>query len=144
MIDFLINLIPVSLCIWGIHILFQEGHIFEQLGDWMDEKLPEGLNKPLWACPVCMSSIWGTAGYFILGLHYHYFFPFIFCLCGLNTIILKLTSNKRVIEQFDGEAFRQMWDLMKVNDQKLMDVITYLKNEKEKNTKAKEDPQQTI
>jgi hypothetical protein len=117
MIQFLLSLLPVSLGIWAIHILFQEDQLLEKAGDWMDEHWPEKINKPLWACPICMSSVWGLIGFFALD----YFFnvhhgiklliPFILCLCGLNTIILNLTSKKRIIQEFEPEAFRQLYDL---------------------------------
>lgn len=103
MIDFLISLIPVSLGIWCINVLFQDGHILEKAGDWMELHFPEEVNKPLWMCPICQSSFWGLVGFFAV----QYFFdvyltlklliPFIFCLCGLNTIIAKATSKERII-----------------------------------------------
>lgn len=117
MTTFLLSLLPVSLGIWCIHILFQEGHLLEKVGDWMDEHWPEKVNKPLWACPICMSSVWGFIGFFALdflfGVHHDIklLIPFIFCLCGLNTIILKLTSHDRILKEIDKEAFRQLWDL---------------------------------
>jgi hypothetical protein len=117
MIQFLLSLLPVSLGMWCIHILFQEGHLLEKVGDWMDEHWSEKINKPLWACPICMSSVWGLIGFFALdylfGIHHgiKLLIPFIFCLCGLNTIILNLTSKKRIIQEFEHEAFRQLYDL---------------------------------
>jgi hypothetical protein len=117
MTTFLLSLLPVSLGIWSIHILFQEDHLLEKAGDWMDNNWPEKVNKPLWACPICMSSVWGLIGFFaldfIFGVHHDIklLIPFIFCLCGLNTIILNLTSKKRIIQEFDSDAFRQLFDL---------------------------------
>lgn len=103
MTTFLISLIPVCLGIWAIHTLFQEGHLFEKAGDWMESHWPEKVNKPLWMCPICQSSIWGLIGFFAI----RYFFgvdlplkqliPFIFCLCGMNTLLSKLTTKERVI-----------------------------------------------
>lgn len=103
MITFLISILPVSLGIWAIHILFQENHLFEKPGDWIEEKLGEKWSKPVVHCPICMSSVWGIIGFFAI----RYFFgvdlplkqliPFVFCLCGLNTIISKLTNKERVI-----------------------------------------------
>lgn len=91
--------------------------MLEKAGDWMNEHWPEKLNKPLWACPICMSSIWGFIGFFaidyLFGVHLHYklLIPYIFSLCGLNTILAKLTSKNRIIEEIDTEAFRQLHDL---------------------------------
>lgn len=103
MTTFLLSLIPVSLGIWSVHILFQEDMIFEKQGEWITNRIGEYWSKPLINCPVCMSSLWGVIGFFAI----RYFFnvdlplrqmiPFMFCLCGLNTILSKLTSKERVI-----------------------------------------------
>lgn len=100
---FLISLIPVCLGIWGIHIIFQEDQILENAGKWITEKLGEWWSKPLINCPVCQSSFWGLIGFFAI----RYFFnvdlplkqliPFIFCLCGLNTLLSKLVTKERII-----------------------------------------------
>jgi len=126
MTTFLLSLLPVSLGIWCIHILFQEGHLLEKLGDHLrgpesedEDQLTrrEYWMKPLFDCPICMSSVWGFIGFFSLdflfGIHHDIklLIPFIFCLCGLNTIILKMTSHDRVLKEIDKEAFRQLWDL---------------------------------
>lgn len=103
MTTFLLSILPVSLGIWCIHILFQEGHLFEKQGDWMDENLPEFINKPTWACPICQSSFWGLIGFhaldYLFGVHlpYKLLVPYIFCLCGLQTILVKITTKERII-----------------------------------------------
>lgn len=97
------SLIPVGLTIWCIHILFQEGHLLYKQGKLITATLGEYWSKPLINCPICMSSFWGTIGFFALdyvfGVHlpWRQFIPFIFSLCGLNTIISKLTSKERII-----------------------------------------------
>jgi hypothetical protein len=117
MTTFLLSLLPVSLGIWCLHILFQEGHLLEKAGDWMDEHWHEKINKPLWACPICMSSIWGVIGFcaldFLFGVHHDIklLIPFIFCLCGFNTLLLKLTSKDRILKEIDTEVFGQLFDL---------------------------------
>lgn len=117
MIDFLISLVPVCLGIWAIHILFQEDNALEKLGDWITEKIGEYWSKPIINCPVCMSSFWGTIGFFAIryffgvDLPVRQFIPFVLCLCGLNTIISKAVSKHHIIEEFDTEAFRQLFDL---------------------------------
>jgi hypothetical protein len=103
MIDFLLSLIPVCLGIWCIHILFQEGHLFEEQGKWITNKLGKKWSKPIINCAVCMSSIYGVIGFFAL----RYFFdiqlplkqliPYVLCLCGLNTLLSKLTTKERII-----------------------------------------------
>lgn len=103
MTAFLLSLIPVSLSIWAIHILFQEGMLLGKQGKWMLLNWPKHITKPLFDCPVCQSSVWGLIGFFAI----RYFFnvdlpikqliPFIFNLAGLNTLLSKLVNNERVI-----------------------------------------------
>lgn len=118
MTTFLLSLLPVSLGIWGIHVLFQEDHLFEKQGEWLEEKLGKW-SKPLAMCPICMSSVWGAIGFFAIryffgvDLPWRQLIPFIFCLCGLQTIISKSVSKYRIIEELDTEAFRQLHDLTK-------------------------------
>jgi hypothetical protein len=112
MVEFLLSLIPVCLGIWGIHILFQEDHLLEKLGTKLrgPERSPDvpldfrkKIMKPLFDCPICMSSVWGAIGFIAMSYFFgitmpiKQIFPFVFCLCGLNTIILKLTSKERKI-----------------------------------------------
>lgn len=103
MSQFLISIIPVSLGIWAIHILFQEDHLLEKAGDWIENKVGEKWSKPLVHCPICMSSFWGIIGFFAIRFFFNVdlplkqIVPFVFCLCGLNTIISKLTTKERII-----------------------------------------------
>lgn len=103
MIQFLISLVPVCLGIWAIHILFQENHIFERQGKWIELKLGEYWSKPLINCPICMSSFWGTIGFFAIRFFFNVdlplkqYMPFLFCLCGLNVIIAKFINKERII-----------------------------------------------
>jgi len=61
------------------------------------------LMKPIFDCPVCMSSVWGAIGFFYMQHEFATYMPpdrvflFMICLCGLNTIITKLVSKERVI-----------------------------------------------
>ena len=103
MIQFLLSLLPVSLGIWCIHILFQKDMIFEKAGNWIEKKLGEYWSKPVVSCPICMSSVWGLIGFFAIryffnvDLPYKQIVPFVFCLCGLNTLLSKLTTKERII-----------------------------------------------
>jgi hypothetical protein len=36
-----------------------EDMIFEQVGGWMEARIPEKIFKPLIGCPICMSPWWG-------------------------------------------------------------------------------------
>lgn len=108
MIQFLLSLLPASLFIYGLNILFQEDHLLEKLGEKLrgtyEEPWRDYYAKPLFDCAICMSSVWGTIWFFI-GLELFFqvempiklWIPFCLCLCGLNTIINKLTSKERII-----------------------------------------------
>lgn len=100
---FLFSLMVVSLGIWGIHILFQQEHLLEKEGDWIRKKLGKKWSKPIVHCPICMSSVWGVLGFFNVEWYFDFDLslkqlpPFVMCLCGLNTILHKLTSKERII-----------------------------------------------
>lgn len=112
MTTFLLSLLPVCLGIWAIYIIFQEDEILGKLGTKIrGPRSTKGQPltkreywlKPVFDCPKCMSSIWGFIGFFAI----RFFFgvdlpikqlvPFIFCLCGLNLLISKLTTKERII-----------------------------------------------
>lgn len=115
MTTFLLSLLPASLWIYAIHILFQKGHLFEKQGKWMKEEWPnkfpvkyreivKKINKPLFSCEICMASTWGTLWFFVLlslffsiDLHIKLWVPYVFLLCGMNTIFNKLISHERII-----------------------------------------------
>jgi hypothetical protein len=60
MIDLLIQLFINACFILGLWFAFnQEGAVFENVGTWIEMRLPEFISKPLLTCPVCMSTVWG-------------------------------------------------------------------------------------
>lgn len=119
MTDFLLYILITSAWIWGIHALFQDGHILEFIANWwydditppntpelkeVDRRAKEFIAKPIFDCPVCMSSAHGLLWFFIgLPLCFHdalpirQLIPFLICLCGFNYILVKLTSKERKI-----------------------------------------------
>lgn len=79
-------------------MLFNEGMILGKPGEWMKLRLPEWLHKPLFSCPACMSSIYGTIGYFVGVRGDVFLWPvYCICLCGLNYLLAKLTSKELII-----------------------------------------------
>lgn len=58
------QLIIVTAWIWGVKAVFTDPFILHKQGEWLDKKLPSWIRKPLFRCPVCMSSVWGTYFYF--------------------------------------------------------------------------------
>jgi hypothetical protein len=104
MTEFILYVVIASAWIWGFNALFQEGHVFEKAGDWMDDNLPWWVNKPIWSCAACQSSVHGLLWFFIgLPLCFHdalpirMLIPFLICLCGVNFVIIKLTTKERII-----------------------------------------------
>jgi len=95
MTDFLVWLIISSFWIWGFHFCFREKQIFGSTGNWLDNRLPKWICKPLFKCPMCMASIHGTAIYLLSPMAYHpaYHLLFVMALCGLNDIIDGLTAD---------------------------------------------------
>lgn len=104
----MIELIAITaLALYGTKVTWQEGMIFEQPKLWLDsvfqvpyeeaekptawQRTMYYLSKPLYACPACMVSIWGT-------LIYHFsvsstwsipsYITFLFSTCGLTWIFL--------------------------------------------------------
>lgn len=87
MIDLLALIVITSLALYGSKVTWQEGMIFEKPKLWLDglflyrvinldESYPypdykktrtfwRYLSKPLYACPACMPSIWGSITYSI-------------------------------------------------------------------------------
>lgn len=104
MIEFIFYILVSSAWIFGVNCLFAKNHLFEKIGGWADENLPEWIYKPTIGCAACMSSVWGLLWFFIgLPLCFHdalplrLLIPFLICLCGFNYFLLKLTTKERII-----------------------------------------------
>ena len=69
----LTSVFTLSLAIMGLWICFNwRGMIFEPLAYHIEgwcytHSIPHWILKPLWACPTCMSSLWGAVYYIIYG-----------------------------------------------------------------------------
>jgi hypothetical protein len=90
-IDFFASLLIAVTFIHGFAFTFNEGEIFVAIGKWMYEKFPDYVNKPLWLCEFCMSSVHGTWVFivFLWGYPLYLWVLFCFCLCGVTAIINK-------------------------------------------------------
>jgi hypothetical protein len=79
-----------SLVIWGIFAATRDGMIFnlESL------PLPNWLSYPLYECPVCMSSVWGSVGFYMMGDNIWLMPIWILAIAGLNYLILMLILNE--------------------------------------------------
>ena len=68
------NVILCVLLITGVNTLLSPHNnlILAPVGRWLlGSRLPMWLQNPLWACPVCMSSIWGTS-FYVISLYPNY------------------------------------------------------------------------
>jgi len=51
------------------------------------------LKKPLFNCPPCMASIWGTAGFIYIGIGWEYWIVWVLSLAGFNYIVNKIIDK---------------------------------------------------
>lgn len=95
-------MILASLIIFGIHattrvrMIFHplrkkvselfEFLLYRKLGEYERTTKVAFILKPLFDCPACMASVWGTVYYFTIGSSLPYL-VFIFALSGLNWLI---------------------------------------------------------
>jgi hypothetical protein len=87
------------LCIFGLHVAMMPNMVFTRLRAFLDRKITnEYYRKPLYACPKCMSSVWGSLGFLHLlsiGLPIHglyiaiYWIIWIFALTGAIHLIME-------------------------------------------------------
>lgn len=87
------------LLIFGIWKLFQVDEVFGKAGDWMTKRIGDHWVKPLFDCPACMSSVWGTA-FFVATFHVmpvwvEWWMLPLHCLvlCGAATIVTFLNHD---------------------------------------------------
>lgn len=82
----------------GIWTAFRPQMILGPIGDWLFMKAPAFIHKPLFSCPQCMSSVWGTAFFFAFGLNDRLpswaFIPHVLALCGLTSIAMFLDHER--------------------------------------------------
>ena len=78
-----------SLYIFGIHKVTDPSMIFGRIHFYFDVwKIPNWIRTPLINCPPCMASVHGLYMGYILGIELIMLPVFIFCVCGLNYIII--------------------------------------------------------
>lgn len=75
--------------IWGLNYACKQGEIFGKPADWMRNNWPKWVVTPLFDCPYCMASIWGTLSFalFLWGYPWYLWIVFVFCLTGLSALI---------------------------------------------------------
>lgn len=82
-----------ALVAFGWCAAFESGEIFGKIGDWLDERLPEYLQKPLYACPKCNSFWWATLFYWVLwGNTWYLWLMTGVAAIGIAAVIIKIYS----------------------------------------------------
>lgn len=89
----IIQILIIALVVYGYSATFWKGHIFEKIGDYLKDRLPEYICKPLFQCPICSAFWYGTAIYFIWGFGFWYHWPLVVVgAMGVNAVIVKITG----------------------------------------------------
>lgn len=72
--------------IWGLNYACRSGEILGTPADWIRKNSPDWINTPLFDCPYCMASVWGTLSFalFLWGYPWYLWVIFCFCLTGLG------------------------------------------------------------
>lgn len=86
----LVHIIILSLALYGTKVTWQEGMIFEKPKLWLDKLFGEAMiRKPLYACPACMPSIWGTLYFWLCtGFTWNMWPVFVLACCGTTWILM--------------------------------------------------------
>ncbi len=87
MTDFLLRLLIGCLIIVGVWGAFAKGELLGWFGDRLERRFPEVVLKPIFLCPPCMASLWGSTVWFIFGGDLIFWVPFVLALSGLNRIV---------------------------------------------------------
>jgi len=87
----------ISIITVGAHVAIMELiYTFHDAPENMYLKAKEWqthLMKPLFYCPTCMASVWGTILYWAFGGDVYHYVPTIFAVAYLNTLLNKWVSN---------------------------------------------------
>jgi hypothetical protein len=86
-LDFLLLLLIGSLVCVGVWNAFLPGMIFGWLGKIWDRRLPEAFQKPIYSCPPCMASVYGSAVWVLAGGSVELWVPYVLALSGLNRLV---------------------------------------------------------
>lgn len=105
------NALFIAYAVFFLNVIFNwQGQIFDKLGEWLDERLPEYISKPLYGCPICMSIWWGVAFQYVMYLNgvegYGNAFVPIFltamCAGGINVINVVIGKWYEKMTEDDG------------------------------------------
>ena len=85
--------ILIAFAVLFIHTTTNEGHIFDDVANWLDTKLPEWIIKPLYGCPICMSFWYGSVFYLIYNGFDNWIIIVVFAAAGINAAIVNLNNS---------------------------------------------------
>lgn len=88
LIDILFFAVVFSPVCIAIHVIFtNEGMFGYEVGNFLEAVFPEWISKPLFTCPTCMASIWGSLFWFCSGGSFSgWWIVAVFMLSGLNKL----------------------------------------------------------
>lgn len=77
---------------WGFYNAFKDGEILGGPGKIMRKTLPESIQKPTFACPICMASVHGSVWYiYTFGLNnFMMWILFVVSISGFNYVLSKM------------------------------------------------------
>jgi hypothetical protein len=82
-----------SFICFGIYKAFDHGMIFGKIGDWMNTR-HRTISKPLFTCPICMASVWGSAYFLLLADSWLWMWPVhVLALAGLNRLLMNFSPE---------------------------------------------------
>lgn len=82
-------LIIGSAWIWGIKAITTHPFIFYKQANWIEFHAGKWICKPLFRCPVCMTSFWGSFIFAISGLNIYLWPIYIIALAGIQFLIIE-------------------------------------------------------
>lgn len=86
--EFWTRLALAMLVIVGVWNAFGEGMVFGSAGKWGRKVFPKFITMPLYDCPMCMASAWGTTIWFSTGGDVsRWWFFFVVALSGLCKLV---------------------------------------------------------
>ena len=90
----ILTAITISLASIGIYAATWRGMIFHKPAKYVKGLIPKLICKPLFCCPICMSSVWTLVYFAVFGFPDLLIIPVVILMtAGLNTIIVSMIAN---------------------------------------------------